>query len=541
LPGQYQYITILFGKDVAIIELLFISTVNIMVDRLFSKEEKNMKKALILAMFFLLVTALVFSGGKQEAEDKMVIRVAEQVPNLITPGVWDGQAFSLNASIYDYLIEMDANTGELVPALATEWDSPDGKVWTLKLRQGVTFHDGSAFTAEDVKFTLERTQDPDIGHLKAQDFKIVEKIETPDDFTVVITLEEAFPTFPFLFTDYNTAILSSDYDYQMKGESAPMGTGAFKLQQMVPKESALLVKNDSYWAPGLPKADELRIYFVPDIDSSISLLEAGQVDIVPQISPIIRNRLQGMDEFAIVSPYQESRFIAMAADREPFDDNDVRLAFKYAMDPEFLAKACQGVLGEGIFYNETPIVNALAQYKEISFRGRNIDRSKELLAEAGYPDGLTVELYYGSDHPYGTDIAQALKELAAPAGFNLDLKGYPRDIYLSQHWMNAPMSLTGWGVRVDPSMLLMLAYHSEGPWNESHMDDPEVDELIEKIRAELDPAVRQRHYDRLQEVFVERGTVINLQVPYLVATSTRVKDYRQPVTMLPQLKYATIE
>jgi peptide/nickel transport system substrate-binding protein len=512
---------------------------------------ENMKKLLILAMCFLIVTTLIFSGCTteeesgvetgEEAGEKMVIRVAEQVPNLITPGAWDGQAFSLNSSIYDYLIEMDANTGELVPALATEWDSPDGKVWTIKLREGVTFHDGTDFTAEDVKFTLERTQDPEIGHLKEQDFQVVESIETPDDYTVVITLTEGFPTFHYLFTDYNMAILSSDYDYGMLGESAPMGTGAFKLDEMVPKESALLVKNENYWDPGLPKADELAIYFVPDIDSSISLLEAGQVDIVPQISPIIANRFQGLDGFTIVSPYQESRFIALAADREPFNDNNVRLAFKYAMDPEFLAQACQGVLDESIFYNETPIVNALAQYKEIPFRGQDIERSKELLAEAGYPDGLKVELYYASDHPYGTDISQALKELAAPAGFDLDLQGFPRDIYLSQYWMDAPMSITGWGVRVDPSMLLMLAFRSGGPWNESHMSDPEVDDLIDKIRSEVDSSVRQGHYDQLQEVFVERGTVINLQVPYLVATSTSVKDYRQPVTMLVQLKYATIE
>jgi peptide/nickel transport system substrate-binding protein len=95
---------------------------------------------------------MVFTGCQKEAEKKMVIKVAEQVPNLITPGSWDGQAFSLNSSIYDYLIEMDANTGELVPALATEWSSPEGKVWTIKLRKGVKFHDGSDFTSADVKF-----------------------------------------------------------------------------------------------------------------------------------------------------------------------------------------------------------------------------------------------------------------------------------------------------------------------------------------------------------------------------------------------------
>jgi peptide/nickel transport system substrate-binding protein len=500
-----------------------------------------MKRILLMTMIFLCAAGLLFAGGEQETESKMIIRVAEQVPNLITPGSWDGQAFSLNASIYDYLIELDAETGELVPSLATEWSSPDGKVWTIKLREGVTFHDGSPFTAEDVKFTLERTQDPGLGHLKAQDFEVVDRIDTPEDHTVVITLKESFPTFIYLMTDYNMAILASDYDYSSKGESSPMGTGPFKLEKLIPKESALLVKNENYWNAGLPKAEELRIYFVPDIDSSVTMLEAGEVDIVPQISPVMKRRLESMDGFNVVSPYQESRFIALAQDREPFSDNKVRLAFKYTIDPEILAKACLGTLGETIFYNETPIVNALAQYKDIPFRGRDIEKAKQLLAEAGYPNGVEVEFFYASDHPYGTEIAQTLKELSAPAGFNLELKGFPRDIYLSQYWLNGPMLLTGWGVRVDPSMLLMLAYHSEGPWNESHMNDPEVDRLIEKIRAEVDPALRQTYYDRLQEIFYERGTVINLQVPYLVGTSEALKDYRQPVTMLPQLEYAYIE
>lgn len=500
-----------------------------------------MKKTALLCLVFLFVFSAVFSAGQQEAEEKSMIRVAEQVPNLITPGVWDGQAFSLNGSIYDYLIEIDANTGELVPSIATDWESEDGKVWDISLREGVTFHDGSAFTAEDVKFTIERTQNPDLGHLKAQDYKIVDEVKIIDDYTVRISLNEANPTFVYNFTDYNMAVLSSDYDYAGKGESKPMGTGPFKLEQLTPKESALLSANTDYWADGLPKTDELRIYFVPDIDSSISLLEAGEVDIVPQISPIIKKRLESLDGFKVVSPYQESRFIALADDREPFDDNTVRLAFKYAVEPEILAKACQGELGESIFYNETPIVNALAQYKEIPFRGTDKEKSKELLAEAGYPNGLSVDFYYASDHPYGTDIAQTLKEMVAPAGFELKLKGFPRDIYLSQYWMDGPMLLTGWGIRVDPSMLLMLAYHSEGPWNESHIDNPKVDSLINKIRAEVDPDVRQGYYDELQEVFHEEGTVLNLQVPYLVGMSEAVKDYRQPITMLPQLEYATVE
>lgn len=307
------------------------------------------------------------------------------------------------------------------------------------------------------------------------------------------------------------------------------------MAELRPKESALLVRNDDYWVEGLPKADELRIYFVPDIDASMNMLEAGKVDIAPFATVIHKKRLETAG-FEVVSPYQEYRFFALAADREPFDDNRVRLAMKYCMDPEVLAAACQGELGVDIFYNETPILNNQAQYFDIPFRGKDIEKAKELLAEAGYPDGLSVELYYGSDHPFGKELTQTIKELAAPAGFDIQLKGYTRDVYLSQYWMNGPMLLTGWGGRPDPSMLLMLAYHSEGPWNESHMNDSEVDELIGKILAEVDNTKRQTYYEELATVFYERGTIINVQVPYYVAMRKEVVDYAQPMTFVTRYK-----
>lgn len=495
---------------------------------------------LLVAAILLLPTFYLAAGGQEEAEEKVIIREASQVPGLITPGVWDGQTLSLNASIYDFLAELDPNSGGLVPSLATEWSSEDGQVWTVKLRQGVKFHDGSDFNAEDVRFTIERTQDPDLGHLQQQDFSIVEKIETPDDYTVIFHLKEVRPTFMYLMTAYNMCVLSSDYDYVNLGEIKPMGTGPFVLKELIPKESALLVKNEAYWNEGLPKADELRIYMVPDIDASVAMLEAGKVDICPFINMIHKQNLESKG-FKVVSPYQEYRFVALSADRKPFEDNRVRLAMKYSMDPEVLAKACQGKLGRDVYYNETPILNVLSMYKDIPFRGRDIEKAKALLAEAGYPGGVSVEMYYASDHPYGQELAQTIKELAAPAGFDVELKGFTRDVYLSQYWMKGPMLLTGWGPRVDPSMLLMLAYQSKGPWNESHINDAEVDELIAKISAEVDDARRQQYYDRLQEVFYERGTVINVQVPYFVAMRADVRDYRQPPTFMPQYEYTYFE
>ncbi|AEV28295.1 ABC-type dipeptide transport system, periplasmic component [Sphaerochaeta pleomorpha str. Grapes] len=498
---------------------------------------------LILALMMSVMLVPLFATGEKEAvTQEKQIRIAEQVPNLITPGVWDGQTFSLNSSIYEYLVEINPDTKELVPVLATSWSTTDGKRWEFKLRQGVTFQDGSAFDSADVKYTIERTQDETIGHLKKQDFAVVSSIETPDKFTVILNLKEARPTFIYLMTDYNMPMLSSDYDYANLGESKPMGTGPFILQQMIPKESAVLVKNANYWAPGLPKVDKLLIYFVPDIDASVSMLEAGKVDVVPFITPVIKQRLESIGGISVISPYQEHRFVAMAENMKPFDDNRVRLALKYAMDPQIIAKSVtQMDLGKGSNYNETPLLNTLSQYKEMPLRGQDIAKAKALLSEAGYPNGVTVELYFASDHPFGKELAQTIKELAAPAGFTINLKGYPRDVYLTQYWLNVPFCITGWGGRIDPSMLLAYAFKSTGPWNESHMNNAKVDELINKISAEVNDAKRNEYYHELQDIFYEEGTVLNVQVPYLVAISDKVVGYKQPLTMLPQYKYTDIK
>lgn len=503
-----------------------------------------MKRKAITSILLVavLATSLFAGGAKETALTTKNIRIAEQVPGLITPGVWDGQAFSMNSSIYEYLVEINTSTGELDPVLATEWSTADGKQWTFKLRENVLFHDGSTFDSQDVKFTIERTQDPSIGHLKKQDFEIVASIETPDSHTVLINLKEARPTFIYQLTDYNMCILSSDYDYGSLGESKPMGTGPFIMKQMIPKESAALVKNTSYWQAGLPKVDALSIYFVSDIDASVSMLEDDRVDVVPFVTPVIQTRLSKIDGISVISPYQEQRFVAMNVDEKPWDDNRVRLAFKYAMDPQNIAKSVtQMELGNGAEYNETPIMNMLSEYNPLPLRERDIEKSKALLAEAGYPDGVTVELFYASDHPFGKELAQTLKELASPAGFNLDLKGYTRDVYLSQYWLNVPLSITGWGGRIDPSMLLALAFKGGGAWNESHLADERVDALIDKISSEIDPDKRTGYYHELQELFYEEGPLLNVQVPYLVAISDRIIDYRQPLTMLPQYKYTDIK
>jgi peptide/nickel transport system substrate-binding protein len=502
-----------------------------------------MKKILVLMIGLILFLHPLTSGGAKEAEHgKKAIRIAENVPGLITPGVWDGQAFALNSSIYEYLVEVDAQDNSLRPVLATDWSTDDGTVWTFHLREGVRFHDGSPFDAWDVKYTLERTQDPAVGHLKRADFAVIQRVDVVDDHTVVVTLKERRPTFVLQMTDYNMAILSRHYDYENMGERKPMGTGPFILSQMVPKENALLVRNPDYWDPQLPKVDRLEIYFISDLDAKVAMLEGGQVDVVPLISPVAAQRLASNPQISVIAAYQEQRFISMAVDRKPFDDNRVRLAFKYTMDPVILARnLAQMELGDGFYYSETPILNTLPEFYDLGLRGRDIGKAKALLAEAGYPSGVSVDLYYASDHPYGKELSQTIAELAAPAGFAINLKGFTRDVYLSQYWLKVGFSITGWGGRIDPAILLGLAFHSRGPWNEAHLVDPVIDSLIDRIAGEADEGTRLLYYAELQRRFHDEGALINIQVPKLVALHRRVRGYSHPLTMIVQYKYTDID
>ncbi len=472
----------------------------------------------------------------QTHQQKKIVRISDTMPGLITPGVWNGQTFSLNSSIYEYLVALSPEDNSLIPELATSWESQDGKEWTITIREGITFHDGSRLTSEDIKFTIMRTQDTSIGHSKKADFAAVESISTPDEYTLIIRLKEIRPTFMYQFTDYNMAILSSDYDYKAFGESKPMGTGPFKIKSITPKESAVLVRNENYWDSPYPLVDELHIYFSSDIEVSLSMLISNQVDVVPFITPVMKKRIDTYPNLKVVIPYQEQRYISMAVDTKPFNDNRVRLAIKYAMDPAVIARSANLSLGEGINYSETPIMALLPQYVDFPVRGRDLEKSKALLREAGYPNGIKIQLTYASDHAFNQALVQAIKELAKDANIDIQLKGYPRDIYFAQYWLKEPFTLTTWGGRADPSMLLQLAYKSDAPWNESHIKDPYLDNLIDSISKEVDQEIRNDLYNELQQYFIRNGAMLNIQVPYFVAMSKKIEGYEQPLSMLPNYK-----
>jgi peptide/nickel transport system substrate-binding protein len=511
------------------------------------KRSGKMKRSLCVLLLLVLTGAVAFAGGRAEkaeaVEGPKVLRVADSIPGKLTPGTLEGTCLTAVSALWDFLVRLDPETGELMPDLATSWSTDDGTVWTINLQKGVTFHDGTSFTAEDAMFTIERTQDPDLGHVAKWNFVNVEKMEKLNDHSFKVYLSDPSPAFMFHFAEYNMAVVSSEYDYMKLGDMQPMGTGPFKLVDYVPRESILLQKFENYWREGLPKVDELQIFLIADSDRKIAMLEGDQIDLVKGgVSPLVLQRLLKNPNFKTVPSYQTHRIFNMNMAHAPFDDNRVRQALKYTIDPEKIAGVAYGQLDvDDVYLTESPLTPKLSMYNnEISLRRQNIEKAKQLLAEAGYPNGFSTKLHYASDLDSNDEIAQAFKEMAAPAGINIELRGMTRDVYLSEYWNLPGLGLTAWNIRPEPSSMLGWGYRSDGSWNESSLNIPRMDEIIDALQQEIDPVRRQELYDEMQWLLYNEGTLVAIALPFNLVMHERVVNYREAANMLTEIERVDI-
>lgn len=484
---------------------------------------------------FLCMPAIGF------AADKVVLRAVGDIPTVLIPGKMTGPGMQFVGSVYDWLVRLKPGTAELRPELAESWDTPDGKVWTIKIRQNVKWHDGSDLVAEDVIFSIERTQDPNLGHKLKKQFQLVEKLEKVNDHTIKITLDKPNPGFITRFTEYNMPILSHEYDYIKKGETKPMGTGPFLAKTVIPKEGAILVKNPNYWKSGQPKADEIQWTWVADYGTRFTMLSGGEADVCRAINPTDALRVKDDPNLKLIFPYHGRRIIYMRSDKGPFKDNRVRLALKYSFDHQTMAKALSCELDKNMFLSETPMGPMYSDFLKIEPRGKNIAKAKELLKDAGYPDGIEVDLYYEADLDWSQNIALVLKEMAADAGIKINLKGVPRSVYYAKHWLKVDFGITGWAPRVDPMMGMSLAYKSGAKWNESHYTNTKLDQMINQISSEMDITKRNILYHKLQKLFYEEGPIINVWVPRYHGLNEKVEGFIDNFTNIGDWRESTLK
>lgn len=420
--------------------------------------------------------------------------------------------------VYDYLVDVDTDN-QIVPRLAREWEvSDDGLAYTFWLHEDVTFHDGSPLTAADVAWTFDRLRDPELGLPTADLYKNVREIEAVGELEVVFRLEERNPFFLYDLSD-NHALVVREGTEQADDFN---GTGPFIVDYYGVEDRVELVANPNYFLEGLPQLSRLEFIFFGDAAAAVSALRGGQVDLawrMPNVLLLGLEGVRGIETFAV--PTNGFDLVRLRSDIPPGDDPRVIEALKLATDREEIFQLVQ--LGMGAPGRDSPIGPLYVEYytEETPLPERDPRAARDLLAEAGYPDGLTLDLYT-PDTGARPDLAVVLKEQWAAAGVELNVIVEPESVYYGENrWMDAALGITGWGSRPYPQFYLDVMLTCGAVWNESRFCDVELDELAQIAGTTLDEDERARAYAEIQRILIERGPVI---IPYFFAQTAAIRD-----------------
>lgn len=457
------------------------------------------------------------SGGEAR---QGTLRVASQPLVQTDPAFISSDSEVLFAnSVYDYLVDIDADN-QIVPRLAESWTvSEDGLTYVFQLADGVRFHDGSDFSAEDVVWTFERLSDPDLGAPTADLYANIASIEATGDLEVTFRLKTSNPFFLFDLSDNHALILKAGTEDAATNFN---GTGPFKVVDYSPEDRVEMVANEDYFIEGLPKLAGLELLFFNDQEASVNALRSGQVDVVMRMSTPLFTSLQGEPGIVTIDiPTNGFDLVRLRSDRAPGNDPRVIQAMKLATDRQAIFDLVQQ--GYGAVGRDSPIGPLYTAYytEETPLPVRDVDAARALLAEAGYPDGLSLELHT-PDTGGRPDLAAVLKEQWAPAGIDIDILVEPESVYYGENgWLEVDLGITGWGSRPIPQFYLDVMLECGAVWNESHFCDEEFDALSLVAGSTLDEAERVQAYHDIQKLLIERGPVI---IPYFFAQFAALND-----------------
>ncbi len=479
------------------------------------------KKIIWVVMSCLMVAALVLvSCGPAVTEEEEVVpgeegpkyggtlRVAMIADtNTLDPAFSTSSAdYAITQLTHDNLVWRQHDL-TLKPMLATSWEAnEDATVFTFHLREGVKFHHGKVFNADDVVFTIERILDPDTGSVGRATLESISKVTKIDDYTVQFEVKDPNAFLPEAFSSTQSRILPSDIDPD-RFATEEFGTGPFIIEEYLPGERAVFERNPDYWDEGLPYLDEVIFYYMPEPETRVEALKTASVDVYHEVEALA---IDGLEATAgvVISEVRSSTYVnfAMIETEPPYDNKLVRQAFQAATNREEILKVA--LFGRGIIGNDLPIPPTDPHYDHTQeIPPYDIEKAKQLLAQAGYTDAIDVTLHTSSVGQGMVEAAVAFKESAAPAGIRVTIQQHSEDVYWSTVWMVESFTMVSWNGR-PPDQALSLVYLSDTPWNETYISIPELDELIIRARGETDLEQRKQTYAEVQRILIDDASRI---------------------------------
>lgn len=409
-------------------------------------------------------------------------------------------------NIYDTLLAFSPDYS-IEPALAESVEpSERSTVWTIRLRKGVTFHNGKSLTARDIVATFLYALDPANPGASASRLQAVDSsaFEIIDDLTLKVKFKTPFSVFREVLADLGTGglrVIPEGYD-----PANPVGTGPFKAKEFEPGMRSLFVRNENYWRAGEPYLDELEIINFTDDAARVNALLSGQIDALANL-PSNQIRLIGANpEFKVIKSETGAwNPFTMRVDAKPFDDVRVRKAFRLLVDRDRMVK--QVLAGEGAVANDLFARYDPGYAAALPQREADIDQAKSLLKQAGQ-DGLSVEIVTSPVSIGLVQAAEALVQQASRAGVTLTLRQVEPSTFFSQYFLKSPLSQTYWGTR---NYLLQTAdcMQPSAPYNETHWQNEAWLKLVREGLAEPDDAKRAELVAAAQAIEYDEGGYIN--------------------------------
>ncbi|PWD65314.1 glutathione ABC transporter substrate-binding protein GsiB [Pectobacterium versatile] len=477
------------------------------------------------------VTAAMATSPVWAAKDA-VIAVGSTFTSLDPYDANDSLSQTVAKSFYQGLFGFDKDM-KLVNVLADSYDvSPDGLTYTVKLHPGVKFHDGSAFNAAAVKVNLDRASNPDNRLKRYNLFKMIDKTEAVDDLTVKITLKTPFSAFVNNLA-HPAAVMISPAALKQYGKDIgfhPVGTGPYRFVAWNQTDFVKVEKFNGYWKAGLPKLDSITWRPVVDNNTRAALLQTGEAQFAYPIPFEQAKVLEKNDKLALVaSPSILHRYISMNVTQKPFDNPKVRQALNYAINKEALIKvAFSGYATPA----EGPLPSSIDYSVKYHPWPYDPAKARELLKEAGYPDGFTTTLWSSHNHSTAQKVLQFTQQQLAQVGVKVQVTAMDAGQRAAEvegkgvKETGVRLFYTGWSASTGEADWALSPLFATASWppaqfNTAFYSNPQVDADLATALKTTDRTEKQKLYKDAQDKIWADAPWIFLATERLVSANSK--------------------
>ena len=421
-------------------------------------------------------------------------------------------------NLYEGLVKPTSDGG-FIPAVASDYIiSDDAKTYTFTLRDGITFHDGTPVTVEDVKYSIDRYAE--IQGESSAFSSLVDSVEVQDDKTLVVNLKESYSEFLPMMT---IAIIPQSNE---DPAGNPIGTGPFKYVSYTPGQNLELEKYDGYWQEGVPSLDSVEFKFIADVDTAFVELQAGTIDILKYLTSAQAETL-GDDYNIVQGSMNLVHAMYLNSAYEPLSKTEVRQALCYAVDRDAINNFIFGGKSHIIGSHMIPAMSKYYEPEAETVYSYDPEKAKELLADAGYADGFDLEITVPSSYSQHVDSAQIIADELSQVGINVTLNQVEWSTWLQDVYKggNFQATVIGFDGTLAPSDWLKK-YVTDDAKNFMHYSNTEYDDVFNTAYTTVDDDVKVENYKKAQMILAEDAAAVYIEDPAnLVAVSKKFGGY----------------